>query len=561
MEKKPDTTSVPLKPDTTYGVLLIRRTFWIVCGIAGTVLLLWLAAVARNGAPTWPVADGALIEIYTQQAARGDQLLGAYSQYGWYHPGPLLFYLLAPFYVAGGRTLYGLDLGALAINLACLLIIATIIGRRRGISPLTAVLLLGGLFLYVARLPDLLTSAWNPHIPVWPFAALLLCTAATLDDSPSFLPVVVVLASLVTQTHVGFAPVALVLGGLALGAVVRMAAVQRARRPGAIAWMLLSIVVLQLVWLPVFADELAGRPGNLTRIWHFFFESAETQTLAATVRAWSSMLIAIVRPALTVAIGVGFSGSTRNWLIVTGALAVVALPVAAVLRWREGYRFESILAAVCFIASAIGFWSVLHIRGLIGDYQLFWLSVLGVYVLAIAASLIISSTRRFPATWLSPKPVAAIATLFGIGAVAVGAGQLVLATHPGNLPDENESVRRLTLEMRPALASMGARRPLFRIEGGDWGIGVGLMLQLARAELPFGVDTEFARRFDPNLAANGEEDVLVTFSGLEEHQQLAARPGNVTLASSNWRDRLYVDAVSLVDHPEYRDGLKAVPYR
>src|SRR4029077_515956 len=105
----------------------------------GIALLVWLASIARRGAPTWPVADGALIEIYTIHAARGEQLLGAYSQYGWYHPGPLLFYLLAPFYIISGRTLYGLDLGALVINLTSLLIIASILGRRRGVSPATAV--------------------------------------------------------------------------------------------------------------------------------------------------------------------------------------------------------------------------------------------------------------------------------------------------------------------------------------------------------------------------------------------------------------------------------------
>src|SRR5262249_1802217 len=156
------------------------------------------------------------------------------------------------------------------------------------------------------------------------------------------LPVVVCLASLVTQTHVGFAPVKLTLGGVALGSVVWVAVRERERRPSALAWTLFSIVVLQVVWLPVLADQLAGRPGNLTRLWRFFFESAETQTLGATIRAWSSMLIGIVRPGLSVAIGIGYSGSSRLWLVAAGALTVAALPVVALLRWRDGHRFESI---------------------------------------------------------------------------------------------------------------------------------------------------------------------------------------------------------------------------
>ena len=162
------------------------------------------------------------------------------------------------------------------------------------------------------------------------------------------------------------------------------------------------------------------------------------------------------------------------------------------------------------------------------------------------------TARWIRPTWPTPHLVAVAALLVAAGGVIVGAGHLVLATRPGDLPDENESVRRLTGQMQPGLASMGAHRPLFRIEGNNWGIGIGLMLQLARAGIPFSVDADFARRFDPNLAASGEEDVLVTLGGLDQHQQLAARPGNAVLATSNWRARLYVDAVSLVDHPEYR---------
>jgi hypothetical protein len=86
---------------------------------------------------------------------------------------------------------------------------------------------------------------------------------------------------------------------------------------------------------------------------------------------------------------------------------------------------------------------------------------------------------------------------------------LVFATQPRKLPDENEIVRRLTAGMQATLASMGARRPLFGIDGNTWAVGVGLMLQLARAGIPFTVDQNFKDRFDPN-------------------------------------------SVSLVDHPEYR---------
>lgn len=531
-----------------------RGILWAGTVLAAAGLIAWLGSVARDGAPTWPVADGALIELYTIHATRGEQLLGAYSQYGWHHPGPLLFYLLAPFYLLGGRTVYGLDLGALVINLASLSMIAAIIGRRKDMTPASAVLLLVGLFAYLARLPSLLTSAWNPHVSVLPFAALLVCSAAALAGDTRMLLLVVFLASFVTQTHVGFAPVAGALGALAVAGIAYRAMSDGGDRRTLSWWVLAAVALLQLVWLPTLADELTGHPGNLTRIWRFFFETAETQTMVAALRSWSTMLIGLLQPDLTVAVGVGFAGSSSPWPMVLGALAVATLPIVAVARWRDGHRFESSLAIACFTASAVGFWSVLHIRGLIGDYQLFWLSVLGIFDLTLMLGLMVNAARRWMPVGPSTLPVArAAAVLLGIGTGLIGVSHLMLATRSTQLPDENEIVRRLTVQMRQGLSSMGAHRPLFRMDGSPWGIGSGLMLQLARASLAFSIDPDVAARFDPHLSSIGEEDVLVTLSGSDRHRELAARPGNATLATSDWaRVHLYLDAVSLVDQPQYK---------
>ena len=55
---------------------------------------------------------------------RGLQAVGAYSRFGWHHPGPALFYLLAPFYLLGGSTEVALSAGAISINLISLLAVA-----------------------------------------------------------------------------------------------------------------------------------------------------------------------------------------------------------------------------------------------------------------------------------------------------------------------------------------------------------------------------------------------------------------------------------------------------
>ena len=47
--------------------------------------------------------DAAATEIFVLHATRGPWPLGPYSQFYWNHPGPLMFYLLAPVYALSGQ--------------------------------------------------------------------------------------------------------------------------------------------------------------------------------------------------------------------------------------------------------------------------------------------------------------------------------------------------------------------------------------------------------------------------------------------------------------------------
>src|SRR4029450_316897 len=82
------------------------------------------AAVLGVGSGLHPTGDRAAMELATRDVGRYEVLQGLWSRSDWRHPGPVLFYLLAPFYRAAGGSPVGLALGALAINGAC------IVGRR-----------------------------------------------------------------------------------------------------------------------------------------------------------------------------------------------------------------------------------------------------------------------------------------------------------------------------------------------------------------------------------------------------------------------------------------------
>jgi hypothetical protein len=172
--------------------------------------------------------------------------------------------------------------------------------------------------------------------------------------------IVVVLASFVTQAHVGFAPVAVALCALSLSPLVRRTGQSFQKTTGAerFALALLLVVILQVVWLPTFAEELTGHPGNLTKLWRFFAGAAETQPVNATVNAWGSMLSGVIRPGLRIPRGWGLGESSIFAILVALLSSIVGLPLLIILRWRNGDRFESAIAGVSLVASVIGIWSV-----------------------------------------------------------------------------------------------------------------------------------------------------------------------------------------------------------
>ena len=89
------------------------------------------ALVVGVGGGYMPVSDHALTELQVRDVGHHPVLVGLYSRGDWSHPGPALFYLLAPFYHWCGGASIGMNLGALAINggaLAGMLLVA----RRHG---------------------------------------------------------------------------------------------------------------------------------------------------------------------------------------------------------------------------------------------------------------------------------------------------------------------------------------------------------------------------------------------------------------------------------------------
>ena len=69
-----------------------------------------------SGATTCPRADQAWIELQIRDIGHHPVLLGPYSRFGWFHPGPILYYLLWLPYRITGSTGASLAVAALTLN-------------------------------------------------------------------------------------------------------------------------------------------------------------------------------------------------------------------------------------------------------------------------------------------------------------------------------------------------------------------------------------------------------------------------------------------------------------
>jgi hypothetical protein len=106
--------------------------------LVGVALLPFaVSAVAQvlDAASYHPLHDLAATELTVRDVGRHEVLVGLFSRSDWSHPGPLSFYLLAPFYWITGGSALGLVLGALAVNSGSVAGIA-VVARRRGGTPL-----------------------------------------------------------------------------------------------------------------------------------------------------------------------------------------------------------------------------------------------------------------------------------------------------------------------------------------------------------------------------------------------------------------------------------------
>lgn len=459
-----------------------------------------------------PVADHAVLEMYVRETKNSLLTFGPYSRFGWHHPGPAMFYILAPFYwLISTKNQIGLMIGAGTINIAsAVLIVRSLFDTNVSVEirRLIAVVLLA-VAGYVSF--QTLTDPWNPFITLIPFLLFLVLAARVGAGSIASLLPTAIVASFIVQSHIGYAPVvATVLMSATIGAysygirVRRTATIGRSMK---ISQALLSVTLIAC-WVPVLIGELEeGENGNLHRTVRFVAANVSghglSESISVVVQQWSKVLLYNLGVSDSdFPFGIHKVLAPRESYVYLFLFFVIifGLSIAFVAAHRKGEAFIRALAANSFVGICCAVFSVEHIIGDVNVYLVIWIAIVGALGCVPLLWLFTEYTKKMR---LSPSLKYVIYLIFVSGIIVRA--------------DWN---RRIENDRGPIVQDVVAR--IFTSKIGNpltvaisthelWPIAAGTMLQLDKLGLRTRAEGDWGFMFGPWKMQQGDEKEKIEF--------------------------------------------------
>jgi hypothetical protein len=402
-----------------------------------TALPIVVSAIEALSAGWVPLADDALIATKALDVfSSHSPLLGPWSS-GYsaivgeptFHPGPLLFWLLA----VPARLPWN---GALVVTIG-LVNVASVMGvvalaERRGGRTLMLVAAVAMLLMMSSLPAAVLSDIWNPSAPILPFSLLIFLGWSLACGEYRLLPLTALVASFVTQCHLGYLVPAL--GIVAVGLIGLVLSRPLAEDGAARRWILAAVVVAVVCWSFPAIDQATNRPGNVVLI-------ARAATADQAKLGLDPGLRALVHgvgvvpwwlraPEVPFARVVDLSVGPGWFAIATTLLLVGALGVLVVVGWRRARRDVAAAAAVGLVLCA----SLVLVTSSTPrssfatlGYSLRWGSAAGMWVwLAVAWSVAtLAGVRvRDRIRARGVHPLAGLAAVAAVAAVVAASGEL-----------------------------------------------------------------------------------------------------------------------------------------
>lgn len=453
------------------AVALVAAILLVIPVLVSLVPGLW-------GAHWFASSDQALQVLRIHDVGTGHTpLVGVASRFGWSHPGPFQFWLLAPFYRLLGET--GILVGTALLNLLAL-VGAIWVAHRRGGRALALGVALGEALLIRALGLTLLLDPWNPWVAVLPFVVFVLCSWSLCLGDLWIAPVMAVTGTFVIQAHVSYIP--LVVAAIVLVSVYRSARWIRIRRRAPPrsqrrrSWLpyVVAAGITFALWLPPIIEQVISGEGNLSALVSYFRHPAEASIgWTGAVGVLGRELTPVSSPWVaghdTNAFGFVGTAGVLPALLVLGVVAVLAIAA-----WRRGHTDPAALAVVALVGDAVGTVAIARVTGALGTYLIrwWWPMAMLTYLAGgwCALALVAPTVRRLR----QPLALGVLAAILGVATTAS------VQDFPARLPQAQASVTtgELTRQL-VAVLSPTHRYRLQNVDGLTLGsVGTGVLVSL-----------------------------------------------------------------------------------
>jgi hypothetical protein len=297
-------------------------------------------------------------------------------------------------------------------------------------------------------------------------------------------------------------------------------------------WWRISLCIAVVVWAPTLYEQVTGAPGNLTRIWQYLFAAPHTgQPLRAAFITWSDMTTAVVRKGLAVGWGAAYQPQASVPMQIGAVVQLAGMTAALITFRRTGQAFMAWLCVFVLLVSLLAGWSITRIADDVGDYEVFWISVLGALMWGAMVTAVIPAARR-PGLRKSAGVVVLVILVMAIRALADARAYAV--------EQRETDVRRkiVSLAVADYLEREGIQRPMFHIAQATWLDAACVVLDAYKQHPSVAVDPPWVHIFGDALAPTGREDADV---------YIEDRTGD-TVPLTRGGDRLVVSADGLFVH-------------
>lgn len=473
--------------------------------------------------------DQAVIELGTREAEHADVTLGPYSRYGWSHPGPFWYYLLAGPYRLLGSSSAALYLAVLAVHALFAGLVVGLSARLAGRAA-AAGAAAGILLLYAVLGAEVFHSIWNPYALLLPLLLLIVLASRAATGSLAALAGAVLVASFLAQTHVGAAVPAAALCGAAV--LIGVPMWWRRRTRGGRRDLLAAgglLLAAALSWLPPAVQELRPGTGNLSLLRDYVQQPNPGHLAREGVAAVGSSILQVPTLGHATALPGALTDLDPPELAAVLGLVVACLLVAVVAAARR-LALPAALAGMTLVAGAASVYAVTRADAVVYPYLVQWQVILPLPLL-IAVGALLARPRRRPAHLAPadrPRAAAGVPALLLAGSLVAGvgcAGYLASAAPPlrqGDRADVAPAVR----ELLPALGTPTAGAVRVRIaSGGSWPLAAGLVLALSRRGYDTRVTPDWTFMFGADRGSTGAESREVVLVQQPELAYAAGSPG------------------------------------